>query len=99
MPRFKVEPPPSAVKPFPDFKVDSLGIWECDNYTAQYLSCINLRVHRNQDARLAKALAEKVRGWKAQAVTEVGRGEVVQECQAAMARTKKAMQPYKCLWQ
>jgi hypothetical protein len=97
-PRYSVEPPPSKVKAFPDFKVESLGIWECDNYTTQYLVCINQRVPRNEDTKLAKALSLKVEEWKKKTGTETGRGELAQECLATFKRTKKAMQPYLCIW-
>ncbi|HEX5033685.1 MAG TPA: hypothetical protein VFW62_04340 [bacterium] len=97
-PRYSLEPPPSKVKAFPDFKVERLGIWECDNYTSQYLICINQRVPRNQDTKLAKALSQKVGGWKLKAGTAEGREVVAQECREAMQRTKKAMQPYVCTW-
>lgn len=92
------EPAPSKFKSIPNFKVEKLGIWECDNYSAQYLACINERVPRNQDTALAKALDLKVKQWKEKAASEAGRAQVVQECQAALPRSKKAMQPYKCTW-
>jgi hypothetical protein len=97
-PRYSVEPPPSKVKAFPNFKVERLGIWECDHYTSQYLACINQRVPRNEDTKLAKALALKVEEWKKKTGTETGRGELAQECLASFKRTKKAMQPYFCIW-
>ncbi|HKY64634.1 MAG TPA: hypothetical protein VJR29_14610 [bacterium] len=97
-PRYSLEPPPSKVKAFPDFKVERLGIWECDNYTSQYLICINQRVPRNQDTKLAKALKQKVGEWKLKSGTPEGRDVVAQECREAMQRTKKAMQPYVCTW-
>ncbi len=97
-PHYSFEPPPAHFKSFPDFKVEKLGIWECDDYTAQYLVCINQRVPRNEDTKLAKALVTKVKEWKAKAGTAEGRLAVVQECQLALQRTKKAMQPYVCTW-
>lgn len=97
-PLYKLEPPPSKFKAFPDFKAEKLGIGECDDYVSQYLVCINRRVPRNQDAKLAKALEAKVKEWKAKAGTPEGHLAVVQECQSALQRTKKAMQPYRCSW-
>ncbi|HKX13022.1 MAG TPA: hypothetical protein VJP40_07710, partial [bacterium] len=97
-PRYSLEPPPSKFKAFPDFKAEKLGIWECDDYVSQYLVCINRRVPRNEDAKLAKALEAKVKEWKAKAGNPEGRLAVVQECQSAFKRSKKAMQPYACTW-
>lgn len=92
------EPPPSKYKSIPDFKVEKLGIWDCDHYAEQFLVCINERVPRDQDGDLAKAFALKVKQWKEKAGSEAGRSAVVQECQSALARSKKAMQPYGCVW-
>ena len=97
-PRYSLEPPPSKVKSLPEFKVERLGIWECDTYIDQYLRCINERIPRDQDGDFAKALAAKVRDWKSKLGSEAGRLEVTQACLAAYPRTKKAMQPYACVW-
>ena len=74
----ETEPPP--LMPF--------GVPECDTFITRYVTCVELRVPADQQARLMDELHEHRRKWRELAKMEQGRLAVGLSCRGVAQRLK-----------